>query len=47
MKAVNSVLGFFNFIFFAGAGFYFSFGFNFGAPKKYIADNRIVKLMLK
>ena len=34
MKAVNSVLGFFNFIFFAGAGFYFSFGFNFGAPKK-------------
>lgn len=46
MKAVNSVLGFFNFIFFAGAGFYFSYGFYFPCHKKYIADNRIVKLML-
>lgn len=34
MKAVNSVLGFFNFIFFAGAGFYFSYGFDFPCRKK-------------
>lgn len=38
MKAVNSVLGFFNYIFF-GAGSYFSFGFFFSCRKKIVADN--------